>query len=231
MRRVIARLCFSNRKIRSCREKVSFCVVVVLCVFNLLSNEVIAVSEHSTLVVVTHCSFGIPVRQDLWLFVQSCVWKNNFFHFNQLLEGGRDERWDDETLFEEIRLTWAGLLQAERPLSLKKWRGGEIERKWPKQEKIQGWGWNRADKICGWEHCQLFLLLFMLMRNAAGVRPEKNKMWGCCRHERCHRFVWSFEVEKEKVSTEHVYYEDTMKNWRDRVLMTNTFGQRQIWSW
>ena len=30
MRRVIARLCFSNRKIRSCRKKVSFCVVWLL---------------------------------------------------------------------------------------------------------------------------------------------------------------------------------------------------------
>ena len=65
MRRVIARLCFSNRKIRSCREKVSFCVVWLVVVFNLLSNEVIAVSEHSTLVVVAHCSFGVPGRQDL----------------------------------------------------------------------------------------------------------------------------------------------------------------------
>ena len=96
-------------------------VVVVLCVFNLLSNEVIAVSEHSTLVVVAHCSFGVPGRQDLSIFVQSCVWRKK-----QLLEGGRDERWDDETLFEEIRLTWAGLLQAERPLSLR--RRGDEER-------------------------------------------------------------------------------------------------------
>ena len=40
-------------------------VVVVMCILNLLSNEVIAVSEHSTLVVVAYCSFGVPGRQDL----------------------------------------------------------------------------------------------------------------------------------------------------------------------
>ena len=139
--------------------------------------------------------------------------------------GWRDSVWGNPVDLGRAAAGW------ETIVVKKKWRWGEIERKWPKQEKIQGWGLNRADKICGWEHCQLSLLLFMLMRNSAGVRPEKNKMWGCCRHERCHRFVWSFEVEKEKKSTEYVYYEDTLKNCRNRVVMTNTFGQRQIWSW